>query len=200
MKPARVRDKAFGPQPAHDLDLLRLACPAGLPVDAEGFVLDMVPATAYAQAQPPAAQEIHLGSLLGGDAGLPLRQDEDTAGEPDGPGRRGQEGERRERLMERIGLVIERCPAVSRGGTEDMVGDLDIGVAEILGRLGPIADLRRIATDIAGRKPGIQSHRVLLWWASSPAGCCRGSTCPGRNQSFPSRLARDKPARPGSRP
>ena len=108
----------------------------------------MVPSQADAEPQAPAAQEIDLHRLLGDEAGLALRRDQNAAGEPDGLGDRRQKAERHEGLVEGRLLVIERNPAVPRGRAEDVVGDLDIGVAEFFRRLRPIADLRRIAADV----------------------------------------------------
>jgi hypothetical protein len=55
---------------------------ARVPVGVERLVFDVVPADADAEAQPAAAEQIDLGSLLRDDAGLPLRQDQNAAGQP----------------------------------------------------------------------------------------------------------------------
>ncbi len=73
----------------------------------------MIPADADAQAQPTLAQNIDLGCLLGDEAGLSLRQDEHAAGELDALCYRREEGERREGLVEGVGLVVDRRPAVA---------------------------------------------------------------------------------------
>src|SRR2546429_729864 len=44
----------------------------------EGLVLNAVPADAHAQPELPAGEQVHLGRLLGGQHGLPLRQDDDS--------------------------------------------------------------------------------------------------------------------------
>src|SRR5262249_36578357 len=71
---------------------------------------------------------------------------------------RRQKAERHEGLVEGRLLVIERNPAVPRRRAEDVIGHLDIGIAEIFGRLRPIADLRRIVADIERREEGVELH------------------------------------------
>jgi len=55
-------------------------------------------------------------------------------------------------------LVVERNPAVARRRAKDVIGDLDIGVAEIFRRLRPVADLRGIVAYIERREEGIELH------------------------------------------
>ena len=76
-------DEVFGPQAAHHLDLLGLPRAARLPRGTERLIFDMVPADADAEAQPPAAQDIDFGCLLGDEAGLALRQDQHAAAQLD---------------------------------------------------------------------------------------------------------------------
>ena len=54
-----------GPKATEHLDLLGLARAARLPVRAERLVFDVVPPETNAEPQPSAAQDVHLGRLLG---------------------------------------------------------------------------------------------------------------------------------------
>src|SRR5262249_43082173 len=139
-------------------DLFGLARAARRPLRAERFILNVVPSEPDAEPQAPAAQEIDLRRLLGDEAGLALRRDQNAAREPDGLGDRRQKAERHEGLVEGRLLVVERNPAIPRRRAEDVIGYLDIGVAEIFRRLRPIADLRRIVADIERREEGVELH------------------------------------------
>ena len=78
--PLKVTD-AFGPQLAHDLDLL-LGAPAAVgELLAERLVLDGVPAQPDTEPEPPAGEQIDLGGLLGHQHRLSLRQDDDAGDE-----------------------------------------------------------------------------------------------------------------------
>src|SRR5262249_17370183 len=81
--------------------------------------------------------------------------------EPDRPGHRGQKTERDKRLVEGVALVVERHPAVAALGAEDVIGDLDIGVAEIFRGLRPISDLRGIRPNIERWDERIELHGSL---------------------------------------
>src|SRR5262249_12039518 len=140
--------QALAPQATQHLDLFGLARAARLPFRAERFILNVVPSEPDAEPQAPAAQEIDLRRLLGDDPGLALRGDQNAAREADGLGDRRQEAERHKGLVEGRLLVIERNPAIPRRRAEDVIGYLDIGVAEVFRSLRPIADLRRIVADI----------------------------------------------------
>src|SRR5215475_14246124 len=140
--------EALAPQAAQHLGLFGLARAARLPLCAERFILDVVPSQTDAEPQAPAAQEIDLRRLLRDDSSLALRRDQNAAREPDGLGDRRQEAERHEGLVEVSLLVVELNPAIPRRRSEDVIGYLDIGVAEIFRRLRPIADLRGIVADI----------------------------------------------------
>ena len=76
-------DQILRPQATQHLDLLGLPRAAGLPVDAERLVFDVVPADADAEPQPPAAEDVDLGRLLGDEAGLALRRDQHAARQAD---------------------------------------------------------------------------------------------------------------------
>src|SRR4029077_1873413 len=97
-----------------------LARAARHPLSAQRFILDVVPSQADAEPQAPAAQEIDLRRLLGDEAGLTLRCDQNTAPEPDGLADRRQKAERHEGLVEGRLLVVERNPAVPRRRAEDV--------------------------------------------------------------------------------
>src|SRR5262245_1261076 len=146
------------PKATEHLNLFGLARSARLPLRAERFILDMVPSQTDAEPQASPAQEIDLHRLLGDDPGLALRRDQNAAGEPDILGDRCQKAERHKGLVKRILLVVQRNPAIPRRRSEDVIGDFDIGVAEILCRLRPITDLRGIAADIKRREEGIELH------------------------------------------
>ena len=140
--------EALRPQPTQHLDLFGLARAARLPLRAERFILDVVPSQTNAEPQASTAQEIGLRRLLGDDPGLALRRDQNAGREPDSLGDRRQKAERHEGLVEGRLLVVERNPAIARRRAKDVIGDLDIGVAEIFRRLRPVTDLRGIVADI----------------------------------------------------
>ena len=123
----------------------------------------MVPADADAQAQPPTAQDVDFRRLLGDQAGLALRQDQHAAAQLDGPGDGGDEGHRREGLVEGVLLAVDRLPVAARGGAEDMVGDFDAVIAEVFRRLCPVTDPGRIGADVAGREEGGEQHGDAPW-------------------------------------
>src|SRR5712671_36173 len=112
----------------------------------------MVPADTDAKAQASAAQDIDFGCLLGDYAGLALRKDQDAACQSGLSGHGGEEGERRECFVERVLLRVDRLPIAACRCTEDMIGYLDMVIAEVFGGLRPIADFRRIVADRAGRE------------------------------------------------
>src|SRR5262245_48166041 len=60
--------------------------------------------------------------------------------------------------MKWILLIIERGPAVARRGAEHMIGHFYVGIAEVFGRLRPVADLCWIIANIAGWKHGVELH------------------------------------------
>src|SRR5262249_1731033 len=90
--------------------------------------------------------------------GLALRRDQNAGRELYGLGDRRQKAERHEGLVEGRLLVVERNPAIPRRRAEDVIGDLDIGVAEIFRRLRPVADLRGVVADIERREEGVELH------------------------------------------
>ena len=80
---ALKRDLAVGPELVHQFDLLRLATPPHAPVLTQRLVFDGIPPRPNSQAQPAAGDDIELGRLFGNQGGLPLRQNQDPAGEAD---------------------------------------------------------------------------------------------------------------------
>ena len=122
----------------------------------------MVPADTDAKAQASAAQDIDFGCLLGDYAGLALRKDQDAACQSGLCGHGGEEGERRECFVERVFFGVDRVPIAARGGTEDMIGYLDMVIAKVFGGLRPIADFCRIVADGAGREKSAEFHGLLV--------------------------------------
>ena len=118
------------------------------PFHSERFVLDVIPSHADAQPETPTAQEIHLGRLLSDNACLTLRRDQNSAGQPDGLGDRGQKAKRDKGLVERSLLIVKRDPAISPLCAKDVIGDFNVCVTEVFRRLRPIADLRGVCPNI----------------------------------------------------
>jgi len=112
------------------------------------LIFDVVPADTDAEAQPPTAQHIDFRRLLGDKAGLALRGGEE---------RKGREG-----FVERIFFGVDRLPIATRGGAEDMIGYLDMVIAEVFGGLRPIADFCRIIANRAGREKSAEFHWGLV--------------------------------------
>lgn len=136
-------DEGFGPQAAHESDLLDDARGAVLEVFAEGFELDGVPADADAKAETAAAEEVQGGGLLGDEGGLALGEDDDAGAEANLVGDGGEVAEEDEGLVEGVFVVVDEAfGAVGTVGVgaEDMVVDEDVVVADLLGRLGEILD------------------------------------------------------------
>src|SRR5689334_12408971 len=132
----------------------------------------MVPADADAEAQASAAQYIDLGCLLGDEAGLALRKDQDAACQsgPSGHGRK--EGDRRECFVERVFFRVDRLPIAACRGSEDMIGYFDMVIAEVFGGLRPIPNFRRIIADGAGREKSAEFHGVLISVREDLTGGC----------------------------
>lgn len=152
------------PRPAEQLTEHRdlLLEPGGplAPGHAERPVLDPVPAGADPHPEPVPGKELELRRLLGDERCLPLGQDEDRRRQADSIRRRGQEGERDERLVERVVLGVERRQsrvAIGVLGPEHVVERLDPRVAEVLGCLGEVAQDDRVVAD-----PVARDHRAEL--------------------------------------
>jgi hypothetical protein len=124
------------------------------------FVLDRVPADPDAEAQPPAAEQIDRGGLLGDERGLPLGQDEDAGGEADSARLAGEVAQQDEDLVDRViaGVVVAQIRPSGAPRPEDMVIDQDVVVAEPFGRLRPVADGDRVIADLAVRERDADAH------------------------------------------
>ena len=142
-------DDLFRPEPAQQFHLLLGATAAGGEVLAERFVLDGVPADANAQAQPPSAQHVHFGSLLGYQRGLALAKDDDGRDQLHAGGQGRHVAECHEDFVEHAVLGVAARPRLvvrSVRPQHVVVGD-DVGVAQFLGRLHVIAHGDGVGTD-----------------------------------------------------
>src|SRR5215467_3894733 len=148
VKSTLERHEVVRPKTTEYLNLFGLTRAARFPFHSKGFVLDVIPSHADAQPETATAQEIHLGRLLSDNARLTLRRDQNSGGEPDGLGGRGQKAKRDKGLVERIFLIVKWDPAISALCTEDVIGDFNVCVPEVFGRLRPIADLRGVCPNI----------------------------------------------------
>jgi hypothetical protein len=155
-------DELLGEQQTQVGDLLVEAAPAALEGHAEGLVLGRVVAGGDPQPQPPARHEVDIGCLPGDEHGLALREDQDPGHQLDLPGRRGEEGEGRERVVERVPLGVgapdlgERpvvCP-------DDVVVEDQVPVPELLRGDGEPAQGRRVTTELDLRADHADPHRA----------------------------------------
>src|SRR6516225_4666671 len=74
----------------------------------------------------------------------------------------------------------QRRIAVGMHRAEHMVVDLQPAVAEALGRLGEVADDRRVRADLRGREYHPEIHRFLLLARGAAVGLTRPGGGPGR--------------------
>ena len=142
--------RLVGPKLAHHLDLLGATGAAVLEVHAQGLVLDEVPADADAKAQPAATEDVYLGGLLGYQRRLPLGQDEDAGHQAHAGGDGGEIAHGGQGLMHHRLVVVhpEEGMVIGAGvSAEDVIGDEQVGVAHILGRLCKVADGRHVRLD-----------------------------------------------------
>ena len=185
---AGVVHDVFRPQQAHHLDLLDLA---SAPI-AEGLVqrhvFDGVPPGADAEAEAVAGHDGDLGSLLGDEHGLALRQDEHRRGELEVAGEGGGEGEERERLVEADVLVVGALEAAGavRVGPDDVVVGEQVTHAQLLDPLDVGADAPR------GRRRSRGGEGLLRVPSAPERNGCRRS-----DESLGSRSL-DAPTQPGS--
>jgi len=93
-------------QPAEKFYLLLLSSAARTKVLPQSLVLDMIPAHAYAEAQPTTRQKINICRLPRHERGLTLRENQDPRRELDSFRDPGQIGEQHERIVKRVVLVI----------------------------------------------------------------------------------------------
>jgi hypothetical protein len=68
----------------------------------------------------------------------------------------------RKRFVERIFFGVNRLPIAACGGAQDVIGYLDMVIAEVFDRLCPIADFRRIVANRAGREKSAEFHAVFV--------------------------------------
>src|ERR1022692_4364208 len=174
---ARVRDRALGPQPAQQGDLLGHPGAAVGEALAERLVLDGVPAEADSQPKPAAGQQVHFRRLLGDERGLPLRQDDDAGHQLQG-GQRGQVAEEHQRLVKSRADVMRAVPAlVHRGvGAQYVVVGQQVGETEFLHPRGVGAD--GTGTDLGLRKHDANVHEDLST-SSRSAPVPQGEPVPG---------------------
>ena len=142
-------DDLFRPQAAKQFHLLLGAAAAGGEVLAQGFVLHGVPADADAQAQPPSAEDVHFGGLLGDQCGLALAQNNDGRDQLHAGRQRRHVPERYEDLVEHAVLGVAARPRLMVGGVraQDVVVSDDVGVAQFLRCLHVIAHGDGVGTD-----------------------------------------------------
>ena len=103
----------------------------------EGFVLDLVPSDAYAQAQSTTGQKINIGRLPRDERRLTLRKDKDTRGETDSLRNGSQIREHHERVMEWVVFGVgarELRRSTGVDGAEHMVVSEEVVKAQVLNR------------------------------------------------------------------
>ena len=117
-------DVRLGPQRLHDPHLLGRTPPAVVEILVEADELDLVPADPDAEPEPPAAQHIERGRLLGNQHRLALRQDQDADGKADLLRAASQKPEQHERVVIGGGGGADPPALVIRRGVgaEHMVG------------------------------------------------------------------------------
>jgi len=146
--------------------------PRATEVLAQGLVLDVVPADPHTETQPPARQQVDVGSLPSDECSLALREDQDPGDEADALSHRREVGEHHQRVVERIALGLRtdqgRDPVLVHC-TKHMVIRQQMIEAERLGRptnaahrLGVTAqlDLRIHHTDLHGPHPATNARSI----------------------------------------
>src|SRR5207237_6068690 len=88
-------------------------------------------------------------------------------------GHGGEKCERRKGFVECVLFAVDRLPVAARGGTEDMIGYLDMVIAKVFGGLRPIADFCRIVADGTGREKSAEFHGLLVSVREDLTGGCR---------------------------
>ena len=153
-------DHVLGPQLPQQLDLLCRTLPSVGERLVERDVLDGVPASADAEAQPVARQHGELGGLLGDEDGLALGQDQDRRHELEALRDGGDEAQDRERLVERDILVVGAFEAAGTLslGADDVVVDEQVRCAELLETLRVGRDGTWIGADLVVGQHGAEQH------------------------------------------
>ncbi len=134
-------DQWLRPQQAQQRHLLLEALAASVKVLSQRLILDGVPPEPDAQAQPPAAEHVERGGLLGDHGGLALGKDEDARGKLDAQRDGGHVTEEHERFQERGLVGVRPGPAARpiRIRPQDVIVGDDVTVAGRLSRLREIA-------------------------------------------------------------
>ena len=160
--PLELHDR-LRPEPPQQAHLLLEARPARGELHAQRLVLEVVPAAADAEDQPPAAQNVHLRRLLRDERRLALREDHDAADQLDALGQPGEVAEERERFVEGAHVGVGPRPAASFGiGAEHVVVGEQVVVAEALHRLRVVAYRDRVGTDLGLGEDCPVAHQLLL--------------------------------------
>src|SRR4051794_29450356 len=102
------RHHRLGPELPHDRDLLADTPAPRVEVLLQGFVFDMVPADAHAEAQTPAGKNVHRSCLLGHEGRLSLGQDDDAGDELEAPRAGRKVTEQNEDLVEGTLVGVRR--------------------------------------------------------------------------------------------
>jgi hypothetical protein len=158
----------LGPKMAQKFDLLLLPPAAVVEVFVQRVVLDVVPACADAQPQPPTRKDVDFRGLLCNQCRLALRKDDDSGDKLDTLRHSGEVAEQHERLV-KTGFVCVRPgqPRFAlRNRPEHVIVDEQVRIAERLDGLGEISDDRRIAADFGLWKDNACLHCawLLRWW------------------------------------
>ena len=157
---AREGHRLLGPQPAHQGDLFLGPLAAVAEILAERFVLHRVPADPDAEAESPAAQQIDLRRLLGGQGGLALGQDDHSGDQFDGRGDGSQIAEHHQGLVEGgVHVVGPRPSGVHvRVSPHDVVVGEDVGETQFFDPLAVSAHRAGIAAQFRLGKHHTDPH------------------------------------------
>ena len=156
---ALISDEIVAPQGTHDVDLFFDALAAIAEIHAERLIFDVVPADADTEPEAALAQDIDGGGLFGDQRRLPLRQDDDAAGELDFFGDAGEISVKHEQFVKTVGMLVGAFEVVCRGvAAEHMIEGQDMVEAEAFHGLRIIFDGGRIGADFGLRKHGSNTH------------------------------------------
>src|ERR1700733_668089 len=115
----------------------------------ECLVLDVVPAHAHTEAQPPGRQKIDVGCLSGHECRRALRQNQDPGSKRDSLGDASQIGEHHERVVKRVTLRIGTSelwrPTGVNGSHYVVVGE-NVIETQVLNSSSEFAHSNRIAS------------------------------------------------------
>ena len=140
-------NRILTPEGPHQRDLL-LAPPATVvEVLGKGFVLDVVPSRAYPKPEAPLTQEVYFGRLLGYQGRLTLGQDEDPGQESQLLSAGSHVGHQGEDLVDYAFVGVGpagQLRVVLRVGAQDVVGDDQVVVPQLLDGLNELPDGSRV--------------------------------------------------------